>query len=682
MPLSDRYTDRELSWLSFNERVLQEAENPDNPVVERLRFLAIFSSNLDEFFRVRVANLRRLENVGRKKVKRLGFTPGELLDEIARIVHGQQERFGRAFRDEILPDLATRGLRLLSGTELSVDDARLALPDLDASDLDLTGDGRNTPFLSDGELYFICVPAADTWSTSPGPDDIGILRIPDEKYGRFIPLSDPGRYAYLDDIVRRRVGEFVPGARAEAVWSIKLSRDADLLLEDEFAGDVAEMIRKRLPTRETGTPIRCLYDASMPAGVLDAVRERLGLDRRDLFEGGRYHNFSDLWSLPVEHLEDATYPPMPPLDHPELADTPSVLDAVRNRDRLVVYPYQKMDPLFRLLDEAVGSEATEAMWITIYRVANDSSIIDRLIAAAERGISVTAFIEVKARFDEASNLEAADRLRAAGARIVTSRPGIKVHSKMLLIQSRDGDVAYLSTGNFNEKTARIYSDFGLFTAARDITADVLRVFQHLSGAYDLRADGPSCDTLMVAPFTMRDRFLAELDTVAEAARSGRTAVCRLKMNALEDQRMIDALYETAAAGADIQLVVRGICRLIPGQPGLSTGIRAVSIVDRYLEHARIYRFIAGDDEHLWLASADWMERNLERRIEVAFPVRDGRLRSIVLDVLDLQLRDNVRARSLAVEAENGLVAGGDGPAIRSQFEIYRMLRDVSDAEPT
>ena len=672
------FADRELSWLSFNERVLQEALDPTVPLGERLNFLAIFSSNLDEFFRVRVASLRSLLRLKKKRVARLGVRPAKVLRQIHRTVGDQQDRFGEVLRGELLPALERAGIALLDESRISAADAEWLRAHFAEHVAPLIRpiplhDGNPAPFLRNGGLYLV----VELWNTDGGAaeDDVpgsALVEVPSPPLPRFVTLPERENghaVIFLDDVIRLNLGALFPDHEVGGAWAVKLTRDAELVLEDEFSGSLVDSIRKSLKKRETGLPCRFLYDLRAPYPLLRELRERFGLDEEDFVVGGRYHNLDDLMRFPRFGLEDLSYRPLPPLPHAELEAAPSMLGAIGEKDRLLHFPYQRFDYVIRLLREAAADPDVEEIRITLYRVARDSAVARALIEAARYGKRVTAFVEVKARFDEESNLDWAERMEAAGVRTLYSMPGLKVHAKLLLIVRREGDTArqyaYLGTGNFNERTARIYADHALLTADPELTGEVRAVFDFLAG--DVRK--PEFRHLMVAPFDLRKKLYRLIAREARAARRGRRAGMILKMNSLEDPKIIARLYDASRAGVDVRLIVRGICRLIPGHRRQSETIVARSIVDRFLEHARIFLFENRGQPQCWLASADWMTRNLSRRIEVAFPIRDPLLQHEIRTILDLQLADNQKTRVID-EAQSNAYLRDAGAPVTSQLATY------------
>lgn len=674
---------RELSWLAFNGRVLQEAADPSVPLLERLRFLAIFSSNLDEFFRVRVASLRSLLRLKDKHAKKLDFNPARLLKEIQNVIVKQQRSFGDTFTHSILPALHAEGILLdLDGSFNTVqhDFASRYFEDEVRGHLDpcvLTQE-TEIPFLKNKGLYLVAElwPQQSNTSVYVEEPTYGLVEIPAD-LSRFVQI--PGgdlehHVVFLDDIIRDNLGELFPDYETGESYSVKVTRDAELYIEDEFTGNLVELIRKSLKKREEGLPTRFLYDMRMPYPMVTRMKNLFGLSDEDLVVGGRYHNFSDFFGFPDFERADLQYAVIPPAKHPALDAADSILDHVADNDELVHFPYHSFGSVIQFLEEAAADETTEEIYATLYRTAPESGVVDVLCRAARSGINVTAFVEVKARFDEAPNLESARQMQEAGVNVLLSMPGVKVHTKLVLVKRRRPGselVAYLATGNLNEKTALFYTDMGVFTADPAITQDVLSIFGYLQG----QDKKPVFNKLLVAPFEMRHKFEALIDNEIDAALQGREAAITVKMNSLEDDEMIHRLYLAGQAGVKINIICRGICCLKAGVRGLSDNIHVVSIVDKYLEHARAYVFHNGGDQLVYLASADWMSRNLVRRIEVAFPVEAPHIKQQVLDVLDLQLQDNTKARILDAKLKNKMVSNGESDSVRSQVDTHKYFRD-------
>ena len=524
----ERYVNRELSWLSFNERVLQEAESTSVPLLERIKFLAIFSSNLDEFFRVRVASLRSLLELRRKKRKKKGLDPTELLREIHAIALAQQERFGRVFGEEIVPGLRDARINLVD--ERGVDGEQRAFIEdyfvehvVEHLEPMILGREDSPLFLKDHTAYLVAElqPAPGTETVMVDPE-LGIVEVPSPPLPRFLSMTGPGEarcIIFLDDVIRLNLHHLFPKRVVGGAYAIKVSRDADLYLDDEFDTVLKKAIKKSLKKRETGAPIRFLYDMLSPRPMVARLTTHFGLRDGDLIEGGRYHNLNDLAGLPVGDVPDLEFAPMEMLPHPTLEGGASVLDLIRTKDCLLHFPYQSYGYVLRLLREAASDPDVDGIWISLYRVSSQSEVVKALIAAAENGKDVLAFVEVQARFDEELNLQWAERMELAGIRVIHGTRDIKVHAKLCLIRRREGDAgrlyALLATGNFNEKTAGVYADHGLMTADPRLTAEVHRVFRLLSGE-DVT---PDFEHLLVAPHHLRDRFNALIDAETKAARA-------------------------------------------------------------------------------------------------------------------------------------------------------------------
>lgn len=673
------YQRRDTSWLAFNHRVLQEAADCQVPLYERLKFLAIYSSNLDEFYRVRVSTLRRFKEI--KKARRKDLTdikPNQELKAIKRLVHQQQTAFGRIFRFEILPALRQENIYLLSSTTQFNETQKAfakkyfqeqVLPLITRQYLQADG---VTPFLKNRALYLIA-PLA-------GTEKLGLVNIPSASLPRFIPLpASEGDYsiAFLDDILRLNLDRIF-AEDVQAVYAIKVSRDAELYIDDEFDGDLLEKIKAQLGSRDTGLPTRLLYDSSMPMELIHQLKTILQLKKNDLFPGGRYHNFSDFFDFPLPagktHLREAALLAHP---HPHLEQADSLLECIQEEDQVLHFPYQRYDYIPALLREAARHPDVTDIKITLYRVAKRSAVVEALLAAIQLGKKVTAFIEAKARFDEASNIYWGKELEDAGAQILYSYPNIKVHSKVLFIQftpqSEQKNICYLGTGNFNEKTARLYGDHALLTADKKINRDVEQLF----GLLERKILLPKTKKLLLSPFHARAGFEALIDREIANAKAGKPAYMILKMNSLEDEMMITRLYKANNAGVAITLIVRGICCLIPGVEGQSERIQVYSLVDRFLEHARVYIFANGGKECMYLASADWMTRNLDRRIEVVFPIKRGAIYDQLRHIVDLQLKDNTKLRRITAELDNPYVEKAEqAQACNAQTAIYTYLSPV------
>jgi len=670
---TSKYFRRDLSWLAFNHRVLQEARDARVPLYEKIKFLAIYSSNLDEFYRVRVSALRSFKSLKKETRKEFELKPKKELREIRAIVEAQQREFGSIFREHILPGLEQNGIRLLKADAFSEAQQAFAKQYFEErilQHLEPLPITTPPPFLKNKTLYFIV-------SLTEAQPPV-LVEMPVGPCPRFVELpSDAGNYdiAFLDEIIRFNLPALLGQAINDA-YAIKMSRDAEIYIDDEYSGDLIEKIRQGLEERHIGAPTRFLYDSRMPEALRLHIKTIFDLGKNEMIPGARYHNFNDFFGFPnPANNPSLHYRLWPPLPHPVLETAPSIMAEMAARDHLLHFPYQRFDYVKNLILEAAANAEVETIKITLYRAAAQSEIVQALIAACQQGKKVTAFIEAKARFDEASNLYWGEQLEQAGAMVFYSYPGIKVHCKLLLIGCAETSAvpryAYIGTGNFNEKTALLYGDHALLTTKPKLTAEVAQVFDLLSRRILL----PRSKQLLIAPFSMREGFLERIDREIEHAKANRPAYLILKMNSLEDREMIAKLYEASEAGVRIQIILRGICCLIPGIEGQSENIRITSIVDRFLEHARIYLFGNGGAEELFIASADWMGRNLDRRIEVAAPIEDPALFRELRDILELQLGDTVKARIINAEQSNPYVpcAPNDAP-LRAQESTYLYLK--------
>jgi len=678
---ADRYIHRDISWLAFNHRVLQEAANPDNPLFERIKFMAIYSNNLDEFFRVRVANHRNLLRVGKKTKARLDYDPKELMKQIRQIVNQQQEAYTRLFEDELIPGLNQNGIRILRYTEINpVQEEFLdqyfnnhMLPFVQPV---LLIKKKVRPFLNNAALYLIVV-LQDT-EKPIGPRTYAIIKVPSDHLPRFIVLpSEQGSHdvIMLDEVVRRSVAWLFPGYQVLESYSIKLTRDAELYIDDEFSGDLIDKIRKSLTKRNVGPASRLVYDREMDEDTLHFLREMFELETIDLFPEGRFHNNMDFFRFPDFGMTHLVLPPLAPLVFTPLESARDLWKQIQVREYLLHPPYHSYEAVVRFFEEAASDPQVTHIKLIQYRVGAQSRIMQALMRAAAQGKDVTVFIEVKARFDEEANLRWGEELEKSGVKVHYSFPGLKVHAKLALVlrvvNQQTQAYAYLSTGNFHEGTARIYSDLGMFTADSRMTTEVARVFGFLE---TVRLPDKPFEHLLVGQFNLNEVFLRHIQEEIELARRGLPAAIDLKLNSLQDPDYIDLLYQASRAGVRIRIIARGICCLIPGVPGLSDNIEVISIVDRYLEHARIFIFHNGGEEHIYLSSADWMSRNLHYRIETAFPLYHPEIRKVARDLFDIQWKDNLKARIVDRELNNRLRHDPGLPASRSQHETYFYLK--------
>jgi polyphosphate kinase len=690
-----RYFHRDLSWLSFNYRVLKEAEDEGLPLYERIKFLAIFASNLDEFFRVRVAAIQSVFSVEDEEVFPMDFDPQALLKTIQQEVERQQEVFGRIFRENILPALAEEGIYLLRGVPTLPAHLSFIHDFFDAEvkaflHPELLRKKKIVHFLRDDALY-LAIKLRNKHKQTLPPSQNGkaprrvryaLIQIPTHYFRRFISLpvvAGQHTLMFLDDVVRCNLERIFPGYEVLGSYAVKLTRNADLLIEDEYRGDLVEKIREGLRKRKIGAPARFLYDPAMPKSMLRYLQDTFDFTPIEMMSGGMYHNFKDFFDFPNPLAPALDRPATPPQPHPELQAYASMLTAIKERDRVLHFPYHAYDYVIRFLNQAATDPAVVSVRATQYRVASNSAVVNALIRAAQNGKDVTVFVELKARFDEAANLRFAQDMERAGVKIIYSIPGLKVHAKVALIQRKeDGKLrgyAFLSTGNFNEKTARIYADHGFFTAREELTGELGEVFRYLENQ-DYKP--PAFRRLLVAQFNMRERFIGLIQREIDQVQAGHEGKILIKLNNLEDRKMIDKLYEASQAGVEITLIIRGICCLRPEVPGLSDNIRLIRLVDQFLEHARVSRFYNGGQEEMYLGSADWMKRNLSRRIEVVFPVEDAKVKAEINEMLHMQLCDNTKAMRLNADLENVpiLPKPGEKP-FRMQLEAYERIREAA-----
>ena len=672
---SERYRDRDLDWLRFNQRVLQEAANPEVPLFERIRFLAIFSSNLDEFFRVRVSKLRQLKQVEKGIRRRLSLRPNKILKTIISEVDRQQQLFGHIFRERIRPALEKEGIVIVKPAELQAIGDSWAEQEFYSGmsqHCSLRLDGTpGRPFLQNGAVYLLAY-NSDTGQRAYFPCST-------LKTLRFIAIPPNGsthRFAILDDLLRSVFSRALSWESQHTFFfSVKLSRDAELYLDETYERSIVREIYQSLAQRPSGQPTRLLYDQRMPLAVRKQLRKELGLARVDMVPGGMYHNFSDFMAFPNPEHPRLEYVPMPPLEHPVLQASTDYFAAIARQDILLHCPYQDFGRVLDWLEQAASDPGVRSIKISLYRIASDSRLAHALIRALNNGIDLTIFVEAKARFDEENNLEWGRVFERHGAKVLYSFPGIKVHSKIFLIERKaDGRAefyAYIGTGNFNEKTSRVYADHALLTAHPGITSDLKAVFAFLE-----RPDTtPDFKYLMVSPFNTRLRFEALVRREIDQARKGLPAAITAKMNSLEDTGMIELLYDASQAGVKVRLLVRGFCCLLPRVEGLSENILVTSIVDRFLEHGRLYLFHNGGQEELYMGSADWMKRNLDRRVEVLAPILDPDAFQELRHMLELQMKDNEKARLLDAEGSNSFRRRPEGmQSIRSQYVIYEYLK--------
>jgi polyphosphate kinase len=677
-----KYIHRDISWLSFNYRVLQEAKDPSVPLLEKLKFLAIYSSNLDEFFRIRVANHRNLARADKSTLKNIDYSPEIVLREILNIANNQQKEFSTIFEKNILPELKKNGVQVISWRNLNREQVEYVdtyfneylLPFVQPV---ILAGKKIKPFLNNGALY-LALHMHSKESSKP-ISEYAIVKIPSDHLSRFVELpckiNGVKQVLMLDDAVRHSVRLIFPGYNIQDSYSIKLTRDAELYIDDEYSGDLISKIKKSLNKRSIGVASRMVYDRNMPKHFLQYLMNVFEIDELDLLPEGRYHNNSDFFKFPSFNLAHLKDPTLTPIKIEDLEEADSIFDRIKEKDQLIHMPYHSYESVVKFFEDAAADPDVTHIKIIQYRVAKISRIMMAIKNAVKSGKQVSTFIEVKARFDEEANLQWGEELEKAGVSVYYSMPGFKVHSKLALVrrleEGRPNLYAYLGTGNFHEDTAKIYTDFGIFTNDKRITSEVARVFTFLETKQ--RPSHPF-EYLGVGLFNLKEKFISLIKREIENAKKGKKARMTLKMNSIQDEEMINYLYEASKAGVRIKLIIRGICSLVPGQKDLSENIEAISIVDRFLEHSRVFVFHNDGQPEVYLSSADWMVRNLHFRVETLFPVLDTDLAKTIITCLNIQLNDNVKSRVLDAKLSNRYKKNKDDIAVRSQIETYYFIK--------
>ncbi|WCG85028.1 polyphosphate kinase 1 [Pectobacterium sp. A5351] len=674
------YIEKELSWLSFNERVLQEAADKSNPLIERMRFLGIYSSNLDEFYKVRFADLKRRILINEEQG--LDGNLRHLLGKIQARVLKTDQIFDSLY-NELLLEMARNQIFLVNERQVSPNQQEWLrdyfrqylrphiTPILIFDETDLV------EFLKDNYTYLaVEIIRGDEISYA-------LLEIPSDKIPRFVnlPAEAPRRrktMILIDNILRYCLDDIFKGFfdyDALNAYSMKMTRDAEYDLVTEMESSLLELMSSSLKQRLTAEPVRFVYQRDMPDAMVAMLLDKLGISSYDsVIPGGRYHNFKDFISFPNVGRANLVNKPLPRLRHTGFNHFRNGFDAIRERDVLLYYPYHTFEHVLELLRQASFDPNVLSIKINIYRVAKDSRIINSMIHAAHNGKKVTVVVELQARFDEEANIHWAKRLTEAGVHVIFSVPGLKIHAKLFLISRREGEnivrYAHIGTGNFNEKTARLYTDYSLLTADERITNEVRRVFNFIENPYR----PVSFEHLLVSPQNSRDKLYQLIDIEIENALANRDAGITLKVNNLVDKGLAEKLYQASSAGVKINLLVRGMCSLIPNLPGISENIQVISILDRYLEHDRVYVFNNGGDKKVYLSSADWMTRNIDYRIEVAVEILDPTLKNRVLETLDILFSDTVKARVVDKESSNRYVSRGNKRKVRAQNAIYDYIK--------
>jgi polyphosphate kinase len=681
---------RDISWLSFNGRVLQEAADPSVPLKERVKFLGIFSNNTDEFFRVRVATLKRMVEFGAKlKNMHLEQDPGEILSEIQEIVLDQQGEFNRIW-EEVRGEMEARKIFLVSQTQLSEDQAKAVdaffEQEVRSNIIPLMIEGiTQLPYVREKSIYLGVVLLKSDHSLKR---KYSIIEVPSKLLGRFYELPSPDdehHIILLEDIIRHNLKSIFSffGYDHYDSWVFKVTKDAEMDIDNDISTSFIQKIEKGLKNRRKGKPVRFVYDKEMDPSLLEFLMVKLNLSKKDsLIPGGRIHNFRHFMDFPDVFPQAGKR--RKPFLHPLLRHAQRVTDVVVKKDVMLNFPYHSFDPVIDLLREAAIDPTVTSIKITAYRLAMNSKIVNALVNAVRNGKHVTVMLELRARFDEEANIEWKEYLETEGVKVLISIPNLKVHAKICLItkkvEKRNVQYGFVSTGNMNEKTANVYGDHCLLTADKGIMNDVNRIFNFLenwkSGMQPLK----NCTTLIPCPTSLRQEIIKWINREIKSAKEGKDAGISLKMNSLSDELLIEKLYEAAKAGVRVNLVIRGIFCMLSDNKKFIYPVKAISIVDEYLEHARLFIFRNSGNEKVYISSADWMVRNLDHRVEVTCPVKDAGIRKMLIDIFNIQLSDNVKARILDNELNNRYVERNGDERIRSQEEIYNYLQQFNEVK--
>ncbi|MBN1416245.1 MAG: polyphosphate kinase 1 [Bacteroidales bacterium] len=674
---------REIGWLSFNERVLQEAQDMTVPLIERIRFLGIFSNNLDEFFKVRVATIKRMIDLQEGDKLFEGERPKKLMNQIQKKVLQLQNKFEYTYQ-KILGELERNKIFIINEMELNPNQESFVkkyfydhvMPVISPI---LLSNVNEFPYLKDKSIYLAIKLAGNRPEIKT---DYALIEIPTGVLPRFIvlpPENDRKFIILLEDVIRYSLDDVFALLHFDisGAWIIKLTRDAELDLDNDISKSLLELISSSVMGRREGQPVRFVFDNSIAKDLLDSIIMKLRLDTDSaLIPGGRYHNFKDFMQFPNIGGPELVYPKEIPLKHPLVKMQLSILDAIARKDFMLHVPYHDFNIFIRLLQEASIDPNVTDISLTVYRVSSNSKVVNALINAARNGKKVNVVIELQARFDEEANIYWSRKLEEVGANVFFGIPGLKVHAKLLNITRREEKklVRYgcVSTGNFHEGNAAVYSDLFLFTADPKITGEVKKVFEFFENTYR----NYSYRHLINSPLFLRKKIYSLIENEIKNARKGKEAYIILKINNLVDKEIIHKLYKANRAGVKIRMIVRGICSLIPGVPGLSENIEAISIVDKYLEHSRIIIFCNGGNELYYISSADWMNRNLDRRIEVSCPIYDKDVQKEIRDLIEIQMRDTAKARIINAVQDNSYVKAEGSKKVRAQVELYKYYKSM------
>lgn len=678
------FYNRDLSWLGFNLRVLQEAANKEVPLFERIKFLAIFSSNLDEFFRVRYPSVFAFSKLKPKvQLQASGGLNDDIPDKIQTEINRQLNIFGSILTEEIIPSLKENGIIFYYNQPIRKEHTH-EIRDLFLSKvlsfiqpLYLEGNIGKEFIPENNQLYLVVI--------LKEPDQVNfkhaIVNIPSDKLARLFVLTPLDGFEYvifIDDIIRENLNCLFPGYEIVGVYSVKFNRDSELHLDEEFVGDILAKIERQLKKRDYGPPSRFLYEGGMPRNIQLFLASTFGVKFEEMFVGSRYHHLSDLSNFPAFN-KNLKYEKWKPLPSSNILDCGDIFNYLNSQDLLLHIPYQSYNPVLSFFNQAAVDIDVEEIFITLYRVAADSHIVNALISAAKNGKKVTAFVELKARFDEANNIKWSRQMKEAGIKIIYSIPHIKVHSKIALIRKRSGgetlSYAILSTGNFNEITAQFYTDHVLMTTDLFIIKELIELFRFLQKEdKTLVKNKIRFEKLLVSQFNMNERFDKLIEDEIAKAVVGEPAEIRIKVNNLEEPHMINMLYKASQAGVNVKLIVRSICCLMPGVQGISDNVIVRRIVDRYLEHTRLFIFGAGADAEVIMGSSDWMTRNLHHRIEVCVSIKNITCKHELIDYFEMQWKDNDKAVELSPNLDPRPVQVDGEGKFNAQRAIYQLLQ--------
>jgi polyphosphate kinase len=684
----NQYINREISWLKFNDRVLQESADVNVPLIERLRFLGIFSNNLDEFFKVRYATVKRIVEAGKSGKSVLGGEIAkDLLEEITKIVIEQQSRSLEIHKD-IERELEDENIYLINEEEVTEEQSRFlktyflekVSPQLMTI---ILNDLTVFPMLKDSAAYLAVKMVLKSEDRTKQTDlkkekRFALIEIP-KGIDRFVVLPTEGDKHFiiiLDDLIRYCLDSLFSmfDYKTISAHMIKITRDAELDIDNDLSKSFIEKISSSVDNRKISDPVRFVYDKNIEEETLQFLKDKMGIaDTDSVIPGGRYHNRRDYMGFPSLGKDELMYKKIKPLPIKGLSQEGSLLERIALKDYMMYAPYHNFSYVIKFLREAAIDPKVKTIKITVYRLADDSQVVASLINAAKNGKQVTVQIELRARFDETANIGYAEQLQEEGIKVIFGIPGLKVHCKICMIEREEHEkinrYGFISTGNFNESTGKVYTDYTLFTANEPILRELNKVFDFFETTYKIH----KYKHLIVSPHYTRSAFKRLIYQEIENVKEGKEAYIKIKMNSLTSYKMVDKLYEASRAGVKIQLIIRGICCLIPGIKGMSENIEAISIVDKFLEHPRVFIFANGGDPMVYISSADWMTRNIENRVEVGCPIYDSEVKKEILDTFQLSWSDNVKARLFNANQDNTYVRN-DKPKIRSQFAIYEYYK--------